>query len=91
MCYLETLVIGAIAVVLVVGGLLTYVATRAAKRTRAATMWAFVVGLALITAGTVGTNLCLLLGPALSQSVQVAVSALSALGFLVLGYSVYRR
>ena len=90
MDYSESLVVGVILVVLVVGGFLTHVSVKAARRTEALTMWALGAGIALITVGTVITDLYILGRTEPIGSFELGVSCLTALGFLALAYSVYR-
>jgi len=77
------------ATVLLVGGLLTYLTVRAARRTKATPLWILASGFTLVTVGTVVAELCLLGLPASFEGLDVIVSIVIAIGFAVTGYSVY--
>lgn len=87
---LQLAIVSANTVTLLIGGSVTLVALRAHRRTGSRSLWALTVGLGCITAGT-------LLGGLLHQSglapllVGVTVqSVFTALGFLLLGWSLLR-
>lgn len=87
---LHLAIVSANTVTLVVGGFVTLLAFRAHRRTGSRSLWALTVGLGCITAGT-------LLGGLLHQSgvasllVGVTVqSGFTAVGFLLLGWSLLR-
>lgn len=88
--YLQLAIVSANTVTLVAGGFVTLLAFRAHRRTGSGSLRALTVGLGCITAGT-------LLGGLLHQSglapllVGVTVqSVFTALGFLLLGWSLVR-
>lgn len=77
------------AVVLVLGGLITYLAYRAYRRTRGYALRPFTLGFALLTLGfLVGGGLHQLLGADLLTGV-LAQSVLTAAGLATLVYSLY--
>lgn len=87
---LQFAIVSANTVTLVVGGFVTLLSLRAYRRTESRSLWALTVGLGCITAGT-------LLGGLLHQSgiapllVGVTIqSGSTALGFVLLGYSLLR-
>lgn len=77
------------AVVLVLGGTITYLAYKASRRTQSVALRAFAAGFGVITLGAlVAGGLDKLVGVGLQTSVLVQ-SALTAAGFAVLAYSLY--
>ncbi|MFW6002796.1 MAG: DUF7521 family protein [Halanaeroarchaeum sp.] len=82
-------ILGTTLTVLVAGGLVTSVALRAARRTSARTLWTLAIGMALITLGTVLTEVVLFLGREQVHAIDVVICLVLATGFTVLAYSVY--
>ncbi|MFW5918577.1 MAG: DUF7521 family protein [archaeon] len=87
--YRAAVLAGSILVVLVLGGYVTYVAVKAARRTETAAMWALGAGFALITGGTIVAELCLLDVVPPLDVVEMGVGVLVTLGFGALTYSMY--
>lgn len=85
------ILVGSIIVVVVLGGFLTYASVKAALRTETTSLWALGVGIALITAGTVAAELCLLGVPASIDGLDIGAVVIVTLGFVTLTYSVYSR
>ena len=84
-------IIAAKAVVLVLGGLITYFAYRAFRRTRSSSLRSFAIGFGTITLGALlGGGFDQLAGLGLEAGVLVQ-SLLTAVGFAVLAYSLYDR
>lgn len=86
---IQTVVVVAQTITLVFGGLITFFALRAYRRTGSGALRSLALGLGLVTAGT-------LVGGAIHQLAEgtlvlgVAVqSCFTAVGFLVLAYSLY--
>jgi hypothetical protein len=77
------------AIVLILSGLITVLARRAANRTGSSSLRLFSVGFAVITAGAlVGGAVHQLAAPGLRVGVLVE-SLLTAIGFVLLAYSLY--
>lgn len=84
-----TLLVALKTVVLVVGGLITYFAARAYRRTRARSIGALALGFGIVTLGALVSGVAdQLLGIEMTW-VFVLESALTAVGFLVILYSLY--
>jgi hypothetical protein len=83
------IVIGFKTVTVVLGGLITYFATRAALKTRSAGLTTLAAGFATITLGSLVAGIAdQLFG--LSTGVALIVeNALTAIGFAVIAYSLY--
>ncbi|MFB6153595.1 MAG: hypothetical protein ABEJ27_05025 [Halodesulfurarchaeum sp.] len=75
-------------VILVFGGLITFFAIRAARRTGQSALWVLAIGIMLVTLGstTAGTPRMFRLGV---DPWTGLVSTVSATGFVVLAYSLY--
>lgn len=81
--------LGMTAVCSVFGGLVTYYAFRAARRTGQRALWFLALGMGLVAAGAIATGgIYISLDLEISRWVGV-VSTLSAIGFVILGYSLY--
>jgi len=88
---LETYVIVTNTVTLVCGGTVTLLARRAYLRTRSPSLGALTVGLGLVTAGALlAGGLHQFFGVGFETSVGVQ-STFTAVGFVVLAYSLYAR
>lgn len=86
---ITTLVIGFKTLTLVLGGLITYLAFKAYRRTRARSLGALSLGFGIVTAGTFLAGVVdQLLDAGLLPGLLIE-SALIALGFLVIVYSLY--
>lgn len=85
-----TLVVVAKAVSLALGALVTYFAARAYQRTGSPALRALTVGFALITVGALAAGLIDLLIDPLDRSTALVVeSTFTALGFVIILYSLY--
>lgn len=84
-----SLIIGFKVLTLVLGGLISYLAFKAYRRTRARSLGALALGFAIITCGTFLAGVFHQLLDAEFQTGLVIESALIALGFLVIVYSLY--
>jgi len=84
-----TLIIGLKTLTLVLGGLITYLAYRAYRRTRSRPLGALALGFATVTLGTFLAGVVdQLLGAGFLVGLLIE-SALIALGFLIIVYSLY--
>ncbi len=84
-----TLIIGFKTLTLVLGGLITYLAYRAYRRTRSRSLGALTLGFGIVT---LGTFLAGIVDQVLDAGFQLGLlieSALIALGFLIIVYSLY--
>ena len=84
-----TLIIGFKTLTLVLGGLITYLAYRAYRRTRSRSLGALALGFGIVT---LGTFLAGIVDQVLDAGFQVGLlieSALIAFGFLIIVYSLY--
>jgi hypothetical protein len=84
-----TLIIGFKVLTLVFGGLISYLAFKAFRRTRSRSLGALSLGFAIITGGTFLAGVFHQLLDADFQTGLLIESALIALGFLVIVYSLY--
>ncbi|MFB6070875.1 MAG: hypothetical protein ABEJ76_07605 [Halanaeroarchaeum sp.] len=89
MADLSLLLVVASTITLLAGALVTTLAVRAARRTETRTLWAFAVGLALITAGTATSWTVTASAASRVNALDVAMSAFPAAGFTVMAYSLY--
>lgn len=83
--------LGMTAVCAVFGGLVTYYAIRAARRTGQRSLWLLALGIGFVTIGSVATGglpILVDIGATLWMGV---VSTLLAVGFVILSYSLYTR
>lgn len=86
---LTTAVVAANTVTLVVGSAIVFLAYRAYARTGSRALWALSLGLGLVTLGTLlGGTLHQLTDASLLQSIAVQSTA-TAVGFVVLAYSLF--
>ncbi|MFB6266958.1 MAG: hypothetical protein ABEI31_04795 [Halodesulfurarchaeum sp.] len=76
------------AVILVFGGLVTFYAVRAARRTGQDALWVLAIGISLVTIGSMTAGTPQLLRLDVNPWAGV-VSTVSAMGFVVLAYSLY--
>ncbi len=91
MIELAPFIVAAKVMVLVLGGVITHLAYRAFKRTGAHALKLFALGFGVITfGGIIGGGIDQLAGFGLEVGVFVQ-SALTAIGFAVLAYSLYAR
>jgi hypothetical protein len=84
-----TLLVALKTVVLVVGGLVTYFAARAYRRTRARPIGALALGFGVVTLGALVSGVADQLLRVEMTWVLVVESGLTAAGFLVILYSLY--
>lgn len=84
-----TLLVALKAVLFVVGGLVTYFATRAYRRTRARPIGALALGFGIVTFGTLLSGVADQLLRVEMTWVLVVETALTTVGFLVILYSLY--
>lgn len=84
-----SLIIGFKVLSLLLGGLITYLAFKAYRRTRARSLGALTLGFGIITAGTFFAGVLDQVLGAGFQISQLIESALIAVGFLVIVYSLY--
>jgi len=84
-----TLLVALKTVVLVVGGLVTYFAARAYRRTRARPIGALALGFGVVTLGALVSGVADQLLDVPMTWVLVLESGLTAAGFLVILYSLY--
>lgn len=88
---LGPLIVVAKLVVLVLGGVISFLAYRAFRRTRVHALKLFTIGFGIITVGgIIGGGIDQLAGFGLMVGIFVQ-SSLTALGFAVLAYSLYAR
>ena len=88
---LTPFIVAAKVVVLVLGGVITHLAYRAFRRTGATALKLFAIGFGVITVGAlIGGGIDQLAGFGLKVGVFVQ-SALTAIGFIVLAWSLYAR
>jgi hypothetical protein len=89
MPHVETAIVVAKTITLVLGGLVTYLAFKAYRRTRAAALRALALGFGIITLGAIVAGIVdLLTGLGLLYGVLVQ-STLTMVGFAVITYSLY--
>lgn len=74
---------------LVLGGLITYFAFRAYRRTGARALRALALGFGVVTLGSLTAGVLDRLAPAGGEYALVAESALTAIGFAIILYSLY--
>ncbi|SDJ80766.1 hypothetical protein SAMN05216226_109163 [Halovenus aranensis] len=84
-----TLIIGFKTLTLVLGGLITYLAYRAYNRTHSRSLGALALGFGFVTLGTFLAGVVDQLLDAGFQTGLVIESALIAVGFLIIVYSLY--
>ncbi|MFC7058747.1 DUF7521 family protein [Halovenus salina] len=84
-----TLIIGFKTLTLVLGGLITYLAYRAYRRTHSRSLGALAVGFGFVTLGTFLAGVVDQLLDAGFQTGLLIESALIAVGFLIIVYSLY--
>jgi drug/metabolite transporter (DMT)-like permease len=84
-----SLIIGFKTLALVLGGLITYLAFKAYRKTGARSLGALSLGFGIITAGTFLAGVVNQVFGASFQTSQLIESALIAVGFLVIVYSLY--
>jgi drug/metabolite transporter (DMT)-like permease len=84
-----SLIIGFKILALVLGGLITYLAFKAYRKTGARSLGALSLGFGIITAGTFLAGVVNQVFGASFQTSQLIESALIAVGFLVIVYSLY--
>ena len=84
-----TLLVALKTVLLVVGGLVTYFAARAYRRTRARSIGALALGFGIVTFGTLLSGVADQLLAIEMAWVLVVETALTTAGFLVILYSLY--
>lgn len=86
---ITTLIIGLKTLTLVLGGLITYLAYKAYRRTHSRSLGALALGFGIVTLGTFLAGVVdQLLGAAFLTGLLIE-SALIALGFLIIVYSLY--
>lgn len=76
---------------LLLGGLVTFLAYRAYRRTRADGLWLLAVGFGTVTLGALGAGLLDQLANVDNGLALTIESGLTALGFGIIAYSLYRR
>lgn len=84
-----TLLVALKTVLLVVGGLITYFAARAYRRTRADSLGVLALGFGVVTLGTLVSGIADQLLRVEMAWVLVVETALTTAGFLVILYSLY--
>lgn len=82
-------VIGFKTVTVLLGGLITYFAVRAALKTRSSGLTYLAVGFATVTAGSMVAGVADQLFGLNTESALVFENALTAVGFAVIAYSLY--
>ena len=89
MPHLETAIVAAKTITLVLGGLVTYLALKAHRRTGAQALKALAIGFGIVTLGAIVAGLVdLFTGQGLLFGVLVQ-STLTMIGFAVITYSLY--
>jgi len=83
------IVIGIKTVTVVLGGLITYFAARAALKTRSSALTYLTVGFATITAGSLFAGVADQLFDLSTDLALIFENALTAVGFAVIAYSLY--
>lgn len=86
---ITTVIIGFKVLSLLFGGLITYLAFKAYRKTRSRSLGALSLGFGIITAGTFLAGILDQVFDAGFQTSQLIESALIAVGFLVIVYSLY--
>ncbi len=88
---IPTIVVGLKTLTLVVGGLITYLAAKAARRTNVSGLGYLAGGFAIVTLGSLSAGVADQVFDIPAGDALILEAALTAVGFLVIAYSLWTR